>query len=86
MLNLLVYTNYCMQRVIFWLNLPFCVIAACLAFRFLRSYKMEGDILHKLQHVDWAGMLMFTGSLTSILLAISWVSPPSRYTIAIVLT
>lgn len=38
-----------MQRVIFWFNLPFCVITACLTFQFLYSSKKEGIILLKLR-------------------------------------
>lgn len=62
-------------RWIFWLNLPFCVVAFLILpfFAQLKS-STPGAILPKLRNIDWLGFLLLSGSLVSVLLGLSWVS------------
>ena len=63
------------QRWIFWINLPFCAIAFVLVVVFMRSKNSsDRSILEQLKSFDWAGSFLLGGSLTSFLIAISWVS------------
>ncbi|KAF2256814.1 MFS general substrate transporter, partial [Trematosphaeria pertusa] len=60
-------------RWIFWLNLPFCIIAF-LILPFFAQLKAAtpGSIFVKLRAIDWVGFLLLSGSLVSMLLGISW--------------
>ncbi|OCK80468.1 MFS general substrate transporter [Lepidopterella palustris CBS 459.81] len=59
-------------RWIFWLNIPFCGFAFLTIPPFLRLKPKEGRILEKIKTVDWLGSFLFIGSLTSLLIPITW--------------
>jgi MFS family permease len=59
-------------RWIFWINLPFCAIAFVLIPIFLTLKKRPDAIWDKLGHINWVGMFIFIGSLTSTLIPLSW--------------
>ncbi|PSN61233.1 MFS general substrate transporter, partial [Corynespora cassiicola Philippines] len=60
-------------RWIFWLNLPFSVLALLILafFAQLRDAPTE-PVLPKLRSIDWLGLVLFTGSLVSFLLGLTW--------------
>ncbi|KAF1977760.1 MFS general substrate transporter, partial [Bimuria novae-zelandiae CBS 107.79] len=60
-------------RWIFWLNLPFG-ISSLLVLAFFAKLKATkyGDKIYEIKQIDWAGFVLMTGSLISILLGISW--------------
>ena len=59
-------------RWIFWLNIPFCVIAAVGIPVCLRLQQKEGSILTKLRAFDWFGSFLFVSATTSCLIPITW--------------
>ena len=61
-------------RWIFWLNIPFCVIAAVGIPICLRLYTKEGSIWMKLRTFDWAGSFLFIAATTICLVPVTWVS------------
>lgn len=63
-------------RWIFWLNIPFCLIAAVGIPICLRLYVKGGSIRTKLYTFDWFGSFLFVAALTSSLVPITWVSIP----------
>ncbi len=60
-------------RWIFWLNLPFCVIAAVGIPICLRLNVKEGSLWRKLNAFDWFGSFLFVASLTGFLVPLTWV-------------
>jgi MFS family permease len=64
-------------RWIFWLNIPFCVIASIGIPICLKLYVKEGSIRKKLSTFDWLGSFLFVAALTSFLIPLTWVSMPS---------
>ncbi|KAF2639122.1 MFS general substrate transporter [Massarina eburnea CBS 473.64] len=60
-------------RWIFWINLPFCIVATVvLAFFAKLKGATPGSIGPKLAKFDWFGFVLLGGSLVGILLGISW--------------
>ncbi|KAH8650274.1 MFS multidrug transporter-like protein [Tricladium varicosporioides] len=59
-------------RWIFWLNIPFCVIAAIGIPICLRLYIKEGSIWTKLRAFDWLGSFLFVAATTSCLIPVTW--------------
>ncbi|KAJ6206694.1 putative major facilitator superfamily transporter [Bipolaris maydis] len=72
------FTEHLSWRWLFWINLPACAIAMAIVVKFLRvKHPSQGTIRHRLACIDWYGSSLFTGSTSSVLLAISWAG--SRY-------
>jgi MFS family permease len=63
-------------RWIFWLNLPFCVIAFVAIPICLHLTHKVGSIFEKLKAFDWFGSFLFISSLTSFLIPLTWGKPP----------
>ena len=60
-------------RWIFYLNLPIGGATLCLQFFFLQvTYKKVMSLKAKAQKIDWIGNALLVGSVTSILIALSW--------------
>jgi MFS family permease len=57
---------------IFWINLPFCGIAIITSFITLGLPSRFTPAFMGLGYFDWAGTIILGGSLTAILIAISW--------------
>lgn len=66
-------------RWIFWLNIPFCVIAAVGIPICLRLHIKEGSIWTKLRAFDWFGSFLFVAATTSCLIPVTWVSLPTAF-------
>ncbi|KAF2711951.1 MFS general substrate transporter [Pleomassaria siparia CBS 279.74] len=64
--------NRSMFRWVFWINLPFCLIAFLILpfFAQLKSAS-PGAMLPKLKNVDWLGFFLLSGSLVSVLLGLT---------------
>jgi MFS family permease len=59
-------------RWIFWLNVPFIAVSFAMVFFFIRLRTPASPLLQKLKQADWIGAFMFVGSMTSILIPLSW--------------
>ncbi|KAF2205204.1 MFS general substrate transporter [Delitschia confertaspora ATCC 74209] len=59
-------------RWIFWINLPFGGTIAVVIAAFLHLQSEDGNMLGKMKKVDWLGCFLLTGSLTSLLIAVTW--------------
>ncbi|KAK9311887.1 major facilitator superfamily domain-containing protein [Lipomyces starkeyi] len=59
-------------RWIFWINLPFCGLAFPLIPLFLRLSLVHSKFSEKMRRIDWIGTVLFVGSVTSILLSVSF--------------
>ncbi|KUJ16470.1 MFS general substrate transporter [Mollisia scopiformis] len=60
-------------RLIFYINFPFCGIGLVGLPLALRLRKREGRVLKRLkEQFDWIGSILFIGSLTAILIPLSW--------------
>lgn len=60
------------KRWIFWINIPFGVIALVAVPLFIRLAPVQGSMMTKLKRVDWRGNVLFTASITSFLMPITW--------------
>lgn len=60
-------------RWIFWLNIPFCFIAAIGVPICLRLHPRDGSVWERLKHFDWIGSVVFIGATTSLLIPLTWV-------------
>lgn len=60
-------------RWIFWLNIPFCVIAAAAIPVCLRLTHKKGSVWEKLRSFDWLGSFLFVAAATSSLIPLTWV-------------
>lgn len=57
----------------FYLNLPICVCALPMAIFFVKlRIERPKSFLDNIRLVDWTGLIVFIGSITSALIAISW--------------
>ncbi|KAK5731324.1 hypothetical protein LTR15_001263 [Elasticomyces elasticus] len=63
-------------RWIFWFTLPFAGMGVVLVGFFLRTPHQGLHTLHAIKSVDWVGAAVFSASLSSFLVAISWVLVP----------
>jgi hypothetical protein len=69
--------NRNMYRWIFWINLPFCVIAfIILPFFAQLKPASPGPISSQLNNMDWVGCFLLMASLVSVLLGLTWVWHP----------
>ncbi|KAH8900414.1 MFS general substrate transporter [Thozetella sp. PMI_491] len=60
-------------RWVFYINLPISGVALVLHFLFLRvNYNKEATALERLRMIDYGGNFILTGSVVSVLLALSW--------------
>lgn len=59
-------------RWIFWLNLPFCALGFVLIPLYLKLNHKTESFVEKLARVDWVGSVLFVGSLTSLLIPVTW--------------
>ncbi|KAK3615167.1 hypothetical protein LTR56_024494 [Elasticomyces elasticus] len=59
-------------RWIFWFTLPFAGMGVVLVGVFLRTPHQGLHTLHAIKSVDWVGAAVFSASLSSFLVAISW--------------
>lgn len=59
-------------RWIFWLNIPFCVVAFIAIPIFLKFQQKIGSVMEKLKRVDWIGSFLFVSSTTSFLIPLTW--------------
>lgn len=59
-------------RWIFYLNLPFCGAGLVLIPLVVRLKTERTSLMQKIAQVDWIGGFVFTASLTSFLIAITW--------------
>ncbi|KAI2026499.1 hypothetical protein LOY97_003940 [Ophidiomyces ophidiicola] len=60
-------------RWVFYLNLPVGGVALVLLVLFLNvKYNKEDSLATRLSSIDWVGTVIFVGSVSSILLALSW--------------
>lgn len=81
------FTTYVTWRWIFWICLPLTGIGLVLTTFFLNThYKPEERASKSLKNVDWGGAAIFVASLTSFLVAISWVSRSSVRSVTSLLT
>jgi len=61
-------------RWIFWLNIPFCVLAAIGVPICLKLHPREGSVWERLRTFDWFGSFIFIAATTSFLIPVTWVS------------
>ena len=59
-------------RWIFWLNVPFIAVSIVMVYFFIRLKTPSSSLVTKLKQADWLGSFMFVGSMTAILIPISW--------------
>lgn len=68
-----VFTDHVTWRWVFYINLPICVVALAIIVPFLNlKYQREGTVWDRLKRIDWIGSVILIGSVTSILLALTW--------------
>lgn len=59
-------------RWIFYLNIPFIITAFIMVFFFIRLRGVQLKFFDKVKRADWGGATMFVGSMTAILIPLSW--------------
>ncbi|KAK9454424.1 Vba5p [Dipodascopsis uninucleata] len=59
-------------RWIFWINIPMCILAYVTIQIFLRLTLQKQTFREKLERIDWIGLAIFTASITSLLLGVSF--------------
>ena len=59
-------------RWVFYLNFPFCGLGLALVPLVVKIKAERTSLKHKLARIDWTGGFIFTGSMTSFLMAITW--------------
>ena len=60
-------------RWIFWLNIPFCALAAVGIPICLKLHPRNGSVWARLKTFDWFGSFIFIAATTSFLIPITWV-------------
>ncbi|KAJ2721144.1 hypothetical protein GGI07_004164 [Coemansia sp. Benny D115] len=59
-------------QVVFWINLPFCVVALVMIVMLLRIPRPKGSAKEKLKKVDFIGSLLCLAGVVILLLGLSW--------------
>ncbi|KAJ2819515.1 hypothetical protein FBU31_005503 [Coemansia sp. 'formosensis'] len=59
-------------QVVFWINVPFCVIALLMITMLLRVPKPRGSVKEKISQIDVIGALLSLAGITLLLLGLSW--------------
>lgn len=59
-------------RWVFYLNFPFCGVGLALIFLTVRLQTQRTSLKQKIIRVDWIGGFIFTASMTSFLIGITW--------------
>ncbi|KAJ1939351.1 hypothetical protein GGF37_004433, partial [Kickxella alabastrina] len=59
-------------QVVFWINIPFCVIALVMITMLLRIPRPRGSLKEKLKMVDIVGSLLCLAGVTLLLMGLSW--------------
>ncbi|ORX73952.1 MFS general substrate transporter, partial [Linderina pennispora] len=72
-------------RIVFWINIPVCVIAMALIFFTLKLPKTKGTFKEKIKRIDFIGCVLFTIGMVPILLGLSWGGQQYEWTSAQVL-
>ncbi|KAJ1953549.1 hypothetical protein EC988_002927, partial [Linderina pennispora] len=72
-------------RIVFWINIPVCVIAIALIFFMLKLPKTKGTFKEKIKRIDFIGCALFTIGMVPILLGLSWGGQQYEWTSAQVL-
>lgn len=66
------FAQHASWRWIFWINVPICGVGFVAVILFLRLNPVPGSLITKVVKFDWVGVVLFTASATSFLMAISW--------------
>ncbi|EIN09217.1 iron permease [Punctularia strigosozonata HHB-11173 SS5] len=66
-------------RYLFWINLPLSGIAGGIIALYLRVHTPRDSFTSKIVRMDWPGNIMFVGSTTSVLLALTWAGQQFRW-------
>ncbi|KAJ2851569.1 hypothetical protein IWW36_001053 [Coemansia brasiliensis] len=59
-------------QVVFWINIPFCVIALIMIVPLLCIPRPQGTLVEKLKRIDFIGALLCIAGIVSLLLGLSW--------------
>lgn len=59
-------------RWILWINLPFAGVSFVMIPLFLKLNQRVEGVGEKLRRVDWVGVVVFVGSMTAVLIPITW--------------
>ncbi|KAE8422273.1 major facilitator superfamily domain-containing protein [Aspergillus pseudocaelatus] len=59
-------------RWVFYINFPFIGVAVVLVFLFLRLERVQTSFRTKLRQIDYVGTVLFTGSVSSFLIPLTW--------------
>jgi MFS family permease len=68
-----IFAQHTTWRWIFWLNIPFCVVAAIGIPFCLHLHPRAGSVQDRLQTFDWIGSFVFIAATTSVLIPVTWV-------------
>ncbi|ORX65363.1 MFS general substrate transporter, partial [Linderina pennispora] len=72
-------------RIVFWINIPICIISMALIFFTLKLPKTKGTFKEKIKRIDFIGCVLFTIGMVPILLGLSWGGQQYEWTSAQVL-
>ena len=67
------FVEYASWRLLFWLNIPFCILSYLIIIFFIRTpYTPTQSTRDGLRNIDWLGSVLFVASITSFLIPLSW--------------
>lgn len=66
-----VFAEFVSWRWIFWINVPFILVGSVLLQIYLTQAKIPGGWWHKFLRVDWTGALLFTVSVSAMLVPVT---------------
>ncbi|KFY26183.1 hypothetical protein V491_01412 [Pseudogymnoascus sp. VKM F-3775] len=66
------FTEKSTWRWIFWINLPFCLVALFTIPISLKLNRKDGLVIEKLKAIDWIGTVLFISSITGLLIPLTW--------------
>ncbi|KAJ2716175.1 hypothetical protein H4R19_000803 [Coemansia spiralis] len=58
--------------IIFWINIPFCVVALVMVVALLRIPRPRGALRDKIARIDFGGALLSTAGIVLLLLGLAW--------------